>query len=203
MSMRKLRGRGSIFAEEMNLDAATNYVQQQFPQSNEQEYFYTTPHRQQNTETPHKQHKTKRNRQTPTAPEPIISNTNDSIHLTGENFKPNQSLIDITGFNDLAPFVGNNKSYTLNVADDNTYSDYNETGSNNINDSEYRRRLIKQMQDSLFQQSQSMFGNMEKAHSNDKNNQYDVESTYTPSRAPSLYLQKQSKRIFRTANEQH
>ena len=201
--MRKLRGRGSIFAEEMNLDAATNYVQQQFPQSNEQEYFYTTPHRQQHTETPHKQHKTKRNRQTPTAPEPIISNTNDSIHLTGENFKPNQSLIDITGFNDLAPFVGNNKSYTLNVADDNTYSDYNETGSNNINDSEYRRRLIKQMQDSLFQQSQSMFGNMEKAHSNDKNNQYDVESTYTPSRAPSLYLQKQSKRIFRTANEQH
>lgn len=124
---------------------------------------------------------------------PIISSANDSIHLTSENYKPNQTLIDITGFSNLSPFMGNDKSHSLDSIHDNAYSDYNETGQNNINDSDYRKRLIKQMQDSVFQQSQSMFGSIERAN---KNNQYQVDSHYTPSNASAVYLQRQSKQMF-------
>ena len=126
--------------------------------------------------------------------QPFISTSNDSIHLTSENYKPNQALIDITGFSNLSPFINtSDKSHSLDSLHDNAYSDYNETGQNNINDSDYRRRLIKQMQDSVFQQSRSMFGTIERTT---KNNQYQVDSHYTPSNASAAYLQRQSKQMF-------
>ena len=136
---------------------------------------------------------------------PIINEQTDNIHLTSENYRPNQALIDITGFNDIAAFINNNdKSHSMNAKHDNSFDDYNEEGKNNINESSYRQMLIKQMTDSVFQQSRSMFGDMKQSSKSSVHrtaeNQYDVDNTYTPSKAPSLYLQKQSKRIFRDSN---
>lgn len=148
------------------------------------------------------------NNQTNYNDNPIINEQTDNIHLTSENFKPNQALIDITGFNDIAAFINstNDKSHTMKNKHDNTFDDYNEDGKNNINESSYRQLLIKQMTDSVFQQSQSMFGDMKqtsKSSRRNPENQYDVDSTYTPSKAPSLYLQKQSKRIFKDSTSHH
>ena len=130
---------------------------------------------------------------------PEINFYSDSITLTSENYKPNKALIDITGFDSLSPFVSTDKSHTLNNSHDNTYNDYNEGGPNNINDSDYRRRLIKQMQQSVFQQSESMFGNTEKTSQQrrDPSKEYDVSNTYTPSNAQSVYLQHQTKNLFK------
>lgn len=132
--------------------------------------------------------------------EPDINIRNDNIQLTSTNYKPNQALMNLTGFDELTPFMGDGKSKSVSSMHDNSFNDYNEEGNNNINESSYRQMLIKQMTDSVFQQSHAMFGDYENSNKSSRRNpenQYDVDNTYTPSKAPSLYLQKQSKRIFR------
>ena len=141
---------------------------------------------------------------------PVINEYSDSITLTNDNYKPNKALINISGFDNLSPFIGTDKSHTINTSTDNSYNDYNEGGPNNINDSDYRHRLIRQMQQSVFQQSESMFGRTERvaqprsaAAATSKRDhfitipKYDVADTYTPSNAQSVYLQKQSKKLFK------
>lgn len=161
----------------------------------------------QNSQHQHQHQMTSPSRQNDT---PVINQYSDSITLTNENFKPNKTLINLSGFDELAPFVGTDKSYTLNSTTDNRYNDYNEGGPNNINESDYRQRLIRQMQQSVFQQSESMFGRSERVAQPRQSSRrggngnsdliipnYDVANTYTPSNVQSIYLQQQSKKLFK------
>ena len=139
--------------------------------------------------------------------EPIISSQNDTITLTGDNYRPNATLIGISGFDSLSPFMSSSEhSKTLDTTSDNRYNDYNEGGPNDINGGDYRQRLIRQMQQSMFKQSDAMFGASEhvsqsKSHgSSIQVPQYDVDNNYTPSNAQSVYLQKQSKNLFKNIN---
>lgn len=143
-----------------------------------------------------------------TQQDPVINNQSDSIYLNSSNYNPNQSLIELTGFNDLKPFVKAPKksSKSIDSIRDNTFNDYNENGSNSINDSNYRQKLIKQMTDSVMQQTESMFGHSEKltksqtTRENPNMPEYTLDPSFHHSTAQPLYLQEQSKRIFRNNN---
>ena len=170
--------------------------------------FITEPEDQQVVEPPKQTKKQRRSAIYLQDSEPIINNQNDSIYLNTNNYNPNQSLIDVLGFKDIQTFVqqSNNPGQTMNNLKDNSFNDFNETGDNNINNSDYRQRMIRQMMADTIQQTESMFGKSEKLNKNNVNREnpnmpeYSMDSSYTPSKAPSKYLQQQSKRIFRDNN---
>ena len=136
---------------------------------------------------------------------PIISPQMDTITLTSANYKPMQTLITLTGFDNLAPFL--TQSTTLNDSltqiHDNTYSDYNENGTNDINGGKYRQMLIHQMQENLFKQTNEMFSDSKLTTLNQKPNEhmFDISSTYQPSTAPGNYVKHQAKSIFKNINK--
>ena len=118
------------------------------------------------------------------------------------NYASAQSYINMSGFDDISSFISQptNKQSAVSSQQDNNYNDYNEEGPNNINDSNYRRQMIRQMQRSVFEQSNAMFGRCEKVTTPSRSiteNTYDASGSYSPSSAPSLYLQQQSKSLFK------
>jgi len=144
------------------------------------------------------------NTSTPTnANEPIINFQNDNIVLTNDNYKPNEALMDMLGFNELAPFIESKSKgkKTIDKLHNNNYNDYNESGFNDINGGDYRQRLIKQMQDSMFKQSNAMFGSTEHFKANEEPDYNDIQNTsYQSSNAQAVYLQRQSKKLFKNMN---
>ena len=134
--------------------------------------------------------------------EPTINNQSESINMTNTNYTPASSFIHLTGFDDMSTFItapDNTKTSSLYSLHDNSFNDYNENGPNDINNSSYRQKLIKQMQQSLFEQSNSMFAQSEHINPNCQLNEhtYDTDGPYRPSNAPSKYLQQQTKPIFK------
>ena len=136
---------------------------------------------------------------------PIITPQSDSITLTSTNYNPTQTLINLTGFDNLTPFLTQSQTMndSLSSSHDNSYSDYNENGTNDINGGNYRQLLIQQMQQNLFKQTNEMFGNSELTTLNQKPNEhmFDVSSNYQPSKAPANYVKHQAKGIFKNINK--
>lgn len=136
---------------------------------------------------------------------PIIDPQSDSITLTTMNYNPTQTLINLTGFDNLSPFLTQLQTAndSLSSSHDNSYSDYNENGTNDINGGKYRQLLVQQLQDDLFKQTNEMFGNSELTTLNQKPNEhmFDVSSSYQPSRAPGDYVKQQAKSIFKNINK--
>ena len=147
----------------------------------------------------HSQSKTKRNEPTSDYIKSCNSN-NDTLTLDRNEYNPGQAMIEMTGFDDLTPFITQPKSSqkSLSSIHDNNFNDYNEEGYNDINGSDYRQRMIKQSIREMFEQTNSMFGNSEKVHSNQKmsDSSYDANGSFTPSHAQASYLQKQSRSLF-------
>ena len=136
--------------------------------------------------------------------EPYINEQNDNIVITGDNYKPNSTLMKISGFNELAPFIEANSKgkKTIDNVHDNNYNDYNEIGPNDINGGNYRQLLIKQMQESVFKQSNAMFGSNGYFKSNETPDYNNVQNTsFKSSNAQAVYLQRQSKKLFKNINE--
>lgn len=139
----------------------------------------------------------------PTSEQSLNINPNsESINMTNTNYTPASSFIHLTGFDDMNTFItapDNVKTSTVNSLHDNSFNDYNENGPNDINNSSYRQKLIKQMQQSLFNQSNSMFAQTEHINPNRQltEHTYDADGPYRPSHAPSKYLQQQTKPIFK------
>lgn len=135
---------------------------------------------------------------------PYINEQNENIIITGDNYKPNATLMGILGFNELAPFIESNSKgkKTIDSIHDNNYNDYNESGPNDINNGDYRQRLIKQMQDSMFKQSNAMFGTSEHFRSDETPDYNNAQNTvYSSSNAQAVYLQRQSKKLFKNMND--
>ena len=129
----------------------------------------------------------------------------DSLNMQTANYTAAHSFIKMSGFDDISPFITQPSSSQSDVSSlrDNNFNDYNEQGPNNINDSDYRQRMIRQMQQSVFEQSNAMFGHSEKTNTSTHpitESTYDASGTYSPSAAPSLYLQQQSKSLFKSIN---
>ena len=136
---------------------------------------------------------------------PIITPQSDSITLTATNYNPTQTLINLTGFDNLTPFLKQSQTIndSLSSSHDNSYSDYNENGTNDINGGNYRQLLIQQMKQKLLKQTNEMFRNSELTSLNQKPNEhmFDVSSNYQPSTAPGNYVKQQAKGIFKNINE--
>ena len=135
-------------------------------------------------------------------PDIFVDPHSDSLNLQTANYSAAQSFINISGFDDISPFITQptNAQSSVSSLHDNNFNDYNELGPNNINDSDYRQRMIRQMQRSVFEQSNAMFGHSEKANTSTHpitESTYDASGSYSPSAAPSLYLQQQSKSLFK------
>ena len=129
----------------------------------------------------------------------------DSNTLTAPNHNLNlaQAFIDFTGFGDLTPFLVQERNNSILSSHDNSFTDYNENGINDINGGNYRQMLIQQMQQNLFKQTNEMFGNSELTTMNQKPNEhmFDVSPNYQPSRAPGNYVKQQAKCIFKNINK--
>ena len=141
-----------------------------------------------------------------TKPNFSIDPFSDSLNIQNTNCTMAQSFINMSGFDDLSPFITQSHDPRTAVSSmrDNNFNDYNETGPNNINDSDYRQRMIRQMQRSVFEQSNAMFAHSEKVATPSRpinENTYDASGSYSPSAAPSLYLQQQSKSLFKNINK--
>lgn len=167
--------------------------------------FDDTSFQSSNHEPTHKRTKSIHSSSQLTQDTPIINPQSDSITLTAMNYNPTQTLINLTGFGNLSPFLTQSQTTndSLSSSHDNSYSDYNENGTNDINGGKYRQLLVQQLQDDLFKQTNEMFGNSELTTLNQKPNEhmFDVSTSYQPSRAPGDYVKQQAKSIFKNINK--
>lgn len=123
---------------------------------------------------------------------------NDTITITPKTYTPSQAYMNLTGFDDISPFISKKSTHTLNSVHDNTFEDYNEEAPNDINNSSYRQQMIKRMQQSVFDTSNAMFSQSERITVNNQNGStYDASGSYSPSKAPSRYLQQQTASLFK------